>query len=133
MSGTLRNLTAGFTANEGTYTPPNLFAGEAPIITTTLPLAASTAVVAGQVLAKNASGNLVLHVPAAEDSTAVAVAIAVTAAASSGSVQNIPVYVGGFFNHEALTWHADTNTLAERKAAFEGTPIIIGAIPAVRA
>jgi len=138
MSGTLRNITAGGVTTEGTYTPPNLFAGEQDIITTSLPLAASTAIVARQVLALNAAGNLVPLNPAGTGETAsetIAVAIAVEAAASAGSVRNVPVYVGGFFDHEALAWPAGTayDTLAERRAAFLRTNITIGSIPAVRA
>lgn len=124
---------AGFNASAGSNTDPDLFAGESPVVTTSLPLAASTAVARYQVLAKNSSGNLVLHAPAATDGTEIAICIAVEAVASSGSVQNIPVFTAGFFNHEMLVWHADTNTLAERRAAFDRTMIQIGSIPAVRA
>jgi hypothetical protein len=133
MSGTLRSLVADFDSAEGTYTPPNLFAGEAPIITTNYTLTASTAISAGQVLAIDpATGYLVVVVPAATDGTEIARCIAVEAVASNASAISIPVYVGGFFNHAALTWPAAWDTLAERKAAFEGTDIHIGAIPAVR-
>lgn len=34
-----------------------------------------------------------------------------------------PVWVGGIFNPEALIWPATINTLAERKAAFDGTTL----------
>jgi len=32
-----------------------------------------------------------------------------------------PYYIGGIFNHEALVWPAGVDTLAARKAAFEGS------------
>ena len=108
MSGTLRDLTAGF-SSEGSYTPPNLFAGEQDIVTMSLPLTASTAVTLYQVLALNAAGTLVVLDPAGTGGTAtnaIAIGIAVEAAASSGTVRNIPIYVGGNFNHAALGWPA---------------------------
>lgn len=133
MSGTLRDLTAGFNASEGTYTPPQLFAGEQDIVTTSLPLAASTAVAARQVLAFNSSNNLVVFDPAGAAPTNVAVAIALEAAASSGSVREIPVYIGGNFFDGALGWPAATNTIALRRAAFARTNITITPLGAVRA
>jgi hypothetical protein len=132
MSGTIRDVTAGFSSSEGTFTPDNLFAGSAEVVTTTLPLAASTAIAARTVLALNTSGYLVAYDDTAVDSKATAVCISVEAAASSGSVREIPVYVGGCFNHEALVWPAGANTLAERRAAFQRTNIVIDKIPAVR-
>lgn len=136
MSGTLRNLTAGFTS-EGTFSMPNLFAGEQDVITTSLPLAASTAVSKNQVLSLNTSGNLVPLDPAQTDGREIMVAIAVEAAASEGSVRNIPVYIAGFFNHAALVWPAGAalDTFAERRAAARLSPsnINIGELGAVRA
>lgn len=38
-----------------------------------------------------------------------------------------PFYKGGFFNHAALVWPASITTLAQRRAAFDRTPIGIGA------
>jgi len=138
MSGTVRSLLAAFTS-EGTYTPPNLFAGEQEVITTALTLKASTAVLKNAVLALNASNQLVVLNPDGADATAseaIPVAIAVEAAAS-GSARLIPVYIAGFFNHEALSWpaHNAVDTLAERQAVFRTSPsnINIGSIPAVRA
>ena len=136
MSGTLRDLTAGFNAAEGTWTPDHLFAGEQDVVTTSLPLAASTAIAARQVLALNAAGELVVLDPAGTGGTAtnaIAVGIAVAAAASVGSVRNVPIYVGGCFNHAALGWPAALDTLAERRNAFIRTNITIESIPAVRA
>ena len=138
MSATMRNLTAGFTT-EGTFRMPNLFAGEQDVITTSLPLAASTAVEKNMVLALNGSGNLIPLVAAPTEGNevqGVPVAIAVEAAASEGSVRNIPVYIAGFFNHEALVWPSGTalDTFAGRLTRMRsGTRHInIGTLPAVR-
>lgn len=139
MSGTVRNLTAGFTT-EGTFSMPNLFAGEQDVITTSLPLAASTAVEKNMVLARNAAGNLIPLVasPAGgSEVEGVPVAIAVEAAASEGSVRNIPVYIAGFFNHAALVWPSGTalDTFAERRARMQTSTsnLNVGELGAVRA
>jgi hypothetical protein len=133
MSGTLRDLTAGFNGSEGSWTPPNLLAGDMEVITTHLPLAASTAVQQFQVLAF-VGGVLVPYDDTDDAGAEEAYAIAVQAAAS-GTQRDIPVFIGGFFNHEALVWPAGADTLAERREAFraKNQNILIGPIPAVRA
>lgn len=117
MSFTSSGLAAGV-STEGTYTPENLLAGEAPLIT--------DYGVAGGEFAKytvlgrfTANGRYAPWDPAGEDGEEVAVAIAATEGAGDG--EKCAVYVGGFFNHAALTWHSGTTTLAARKAAFGDT------------
>lgn len=39
-----------------------------------------------------------------------------------------PYFDAGNFNHAVLRWPADLDTLAKRKAFFQGTPIFIGHI-----
>lgn len=108
----------------GTYTPVQLFAGSADVVTDSFPVGATMAQY--QVFAVNAAGAAVPHNPAANDGTEKAVGItafAVTYSAQTPS--HVSGYIGGDFNHEALVWHADTDTLAERKAAFLRTNIAI--------
>jgi len=37
----------------------------------------------------------------------------------------VPIFISGGFNHEALVWHANLDTLAKRQAAFAGTPVYV--------
>jgi hypothetical protein len=108
----------------GTYSYTQLFAGEAPILTTDYPCAAAT------VLAKHAvvaivSGKIVAHAPAASDGSQIAVGIMCQAKAAQSADKQVSIYTAGCFNAAALVWHADSDTLAERKAAFVRTPIQI--------
>ncbi len=41
---------------------------------------------------------------------------------------NCPYYSGGIFNHEALVWPAADDTLAERRAAFNGSNINVASL-----
>lgn len=54
-----------------------------------------------------------------------AVAIAAQAVDAATPGNWLPVFIGGVFNHEALLWPAGFITLADRKAAFAGTPISV--------
>ena len=112
-------------------TPENLFAGEAEVVTDD-----SYVVASGQgVVAKytvvgkiTASGKLAKHNPGASDGSQVAIGITTQAVDATSADQKVAVYVGGFFNHTALTWHATLTTEAARKAVFERTPVRIGSI-----
>lgn len=106
----------------GTYTPVQLHAGSADIVTDNFPVGATMAQY--QVFAVNAAGAAVPHNPAASDGTEKAVGITCYAVVS-GTDANVAGYIGGDFNHEALVWNAATDTLAERKAAFLRTNIAI--------
>jgi hypothetical protein len=112
----------------GGYTPFQLFAGEKEIVTNHDPVAPNTAIQKYQVIAKNAAGQIVPHNPAAADTTKVAIGVAAQPLASTASAVSIPYYVSAFFNHEALVWDATLTTLAQRKAAFQGTEIQIGSL-----
>lgn len=113
----------------GTFDPVQLFAGDAPIVTAEETVASGQGVLAKYtVVAKNAAGKLVVLAPAAVDGTEIAVGITTQRVdATSGDVR-VAMYKAGFFNHLALVWPAATNTLTLRKAAFERTPIMIGAV-----
>jgi len=52
-------------------------------------------------------------------------AIAAQAIDATSADATGPVYLGGYFNHEALTWPASVNTLALRKAACQGSGIYV--------
>lgn len=104
-------------------TPPELMAGEAPLITGQGDIG-SVAVEQFAVLMVGDTapdvGKLILW-----DGTAgAAVAIAATAIAAN---KRGPTYEGGYFNHEILVWPVAADTYAERKAAFpSGHDIKIG-------
>lgn len=119
---------AGGNLSYGSYTPFQLFAGDDDAVTQSFEVAANTAITKYQVLAVDANGRLVPHAPAASDTTAKALYVACQGMASNASVVKLPVYVEGYFNHEALVWDASLTTLAERQAAFRynGADIKIG-------
>jgi hypothetical protein len=114
----------------GTTTILPLLAGECDLITEegildTGDLAKYTVV--GKI---TASGKLVQWAPAASDGSQVAYGILSQAANATSADVRVGVYVGGFFNDAALVWPAGTgaDTLIERKAAFDRTPIRIGTV-----
>ena len=110
----------------GSHAPVELFAGAAPIITNSRPIAAD--VQEYQVVALNAAGAIVPHAPAAGDTTAVAVGVSCYAAVAADN-DAVSIYEGAFFNHEALVWDATLTTLAQRRAVFSATGTIkIGAL-----
>lgn len=108
----------------GSYTPTQLFAGDAPIVTTDYPCAAATVLAKYQVVAIVAD-KLVAHNPGASDGSQIAVGITCQAKAAQSADKQVTIYRAGCFNHAALVWHTDSDTLAERKAAFVRTPIVI--------
>lgn len=118
------NLLASGVAAIAGEDPFHLFAGESDTVTSQGDFVADTVqfAVLGRV---TASGLYQAWDPVAVDGSEVAVAIAAQPVDVSEQVAG-PVYIGGFFNHEALIWPVAADTLAERKAAFDGTPINIG-------
>jgi hypothetical protein len=119
-------------ADLGTHVPFNLFAGEAKIITESFDVGADLDEF--QVFGLNAAGLAVPHNPVVADpedpvlpeSVAVGITCFAVLAASQPKVSG---YTGGFFNHEALVWHASLTTLIQRRSAFlPGSSIKIGRI-----
>ena len=106
----------------GAYSPVQLFAGSADIVTGNFPVGANLAQY--QVFAVNAAGKAVPHAPAAADGTEKAVGITLYAVTLSAG-GNVAGYIGGDFNHEVLVWDASLDTLAKRKAAFLRTNIAV--------
>lgn len=88
-----------------TYTPDNLLAGHADVITDVVTIASSAALTRGAVLGKITSGGKYqLSASAAGDGSETPVAIlAEDADASGGDVTNVPVYIAGEFNQDAVT------------------------------
>lgn len=125
-----KDIAAGGVLDSFTYT--QLFAGDAEVVTSYAPI--STALKTSgaakyTVVAKNAAGELILHDPAGSAPANKAIGfISQKIPAGYTGTNNHPIHVGGFYNHAALVWHASLDTLAERKAAFEGTPIFIGEV-----
>lgn len=50
----------------------------------------------------------------------------VITAQAAGAGAACPYYAAGHFNHAALSWPVELDTLAKRKAFFAGSPIQIG-------
>lgn len=115
----------------GSSEPFHLFAGEAPITTENF-LIGATDLQEYQVVALNATNQLVPHDPATDPDAREAKAVGITcyaADASDNAGGRVAVYTGGYFNHEALVWHASLTTLDARKAVFlPGQTIKIGRI-----
>ena len=103
-----------------------LFAGESDIVTTQGVLLEGVAYVGGQVLGRiTASGKFAKHNPGASDGSQNAIAILGYDVATPTVGKKEAIYVGGVFNMDALTWHADTDTDALKAAAFDGTNIVV--------
>ena len=116
---------AGYVARTDTDSV-QLFAGESDIVTTQGALVTGTAYVGGQVLGRvTASGLFAKHNPAATDGSENAIAILAYDVATPTAGKKEAIYVGGVFNMDALTWHADTDTDLKRAAAFDGTNIVV--------
>lgn len=116
--------------DEGTYTPEQLLAGEAPITTQ-----GGYTVITGQNLARltvvgeiTASGKLTAWDPAAADGSEVPCGILIEAIdATAADKDGASIYTGGIFNHEVLVWPAAIDTYLERRQAFgPGSTIKIG-------
>lgn len=121
-----RDLVGGI-ESVGSFEPLQLWAGEMPIITDHGTAKDGTTLAKYAVVARDAQGFLVAHDPAGTAGTAsnaIAVGILAQPVAASGANVDVPMFVGGFFNHEALVWNAATDTLAERVAVFAGLQTI---------
>jgi hypothetical protein len=90
---------------EGTFTPDHLRAGDFPVRTAVVTIAAGAAHVRGELLGKiTADGNYDLSASAAADGSEAPVAIlAEDADATDGAVEAV-VYITGDFNSNAMTF-----------------------------
>lgn len=116
------NTQAG-SGTQGSYVPFQLFAGEKEIVTNHGPVAPNLVMKQFEVVAMNATGQLIKLDPAAADSAAVAVGVMAQAITTTAAAVPAPYYVSGFFNHEALVWPATLTTLAMRKLALVGSEL----------
>lgn len=105
------------------FVPDELLAGEADLITNHFTMAESTVLAARSVVALNSSDELVQWAPGASDGTEVAIGVLIHAKTTGvGENPNVPVYVGGYFNTDALVWPGGA-TASQKLNAFIGTKI----------
>ena len=114
------SLLAGNESNS--YAPPELFAGDAQVVTNAHLFATGQNLAINSIVARNGSNELVEWNPAATDGTEVAVGITCEAVDTSGGAAMNPIYEGGYFNTDALNW-PDATTDAQKAGAFSGTNI----------
>jgi hypothetical protein len=109
-------------AEYGPYTPEQLFAGDAKVVSNNAPsLVASLAKY--ELAALTATGVTTFVTGTHTIADAVVVAQPITAIG-----QQVPYFAAGFFNHAAITWPAALSTLALRKDFCGNSPIQVGAI-----
>lgn len=102
------------------FTQVELFNSANPkTLTEEFPVAQNTDLPIGAVVGVNGSGDLAL---AKTSSTAIAPigVLAAPAKTGAGVTTKAPVFRAGNFNMAALTYHADYDTAAKKKAAFRG-------------
>lgn len=107
----------------GSFTPEQLFAGEAPVRTSRITVKAGLVFAQFEVFAKDANGEAVKLTQAgggaiADNAWGIFPHAIDTSATGYNAAADAPYYEGGVFNHQALVWPAAYDTLAERKAAF---------------
>lgn len=109
------------TSNDA-YTPNELFAGDAPVVTNAHQFAADLELSINSIVARNGDGDLVEWAPGATDGTENAVGITCETIDTTGGAAMHPIYEGGYFNTDALNW-PDAATAAQKTQAFVGTAI----------
>lgn len=118
----LENRMAG-SLDLGSHMPLQLFAGEAPIITNAYLFTDGLSFEQYEVVALDpATGRIVKHDPAVPANVAVGVTCYAVAGTGTDVVESL--YVGGFFNHEALVWEATLTDYADRQLVFPATGTI---------
>lgn len=109
--------------------PFELYAGEKELVDAHDMVAPDTEVAQYTVLGRvTDTGLLVPHNPAGEDGSEVIVGVAMQAVTTGDDPISLPYRVSAFFNHDALVWHDDVDTLEKRKAAVQGTEIQVGTV-----
>lgn len=127
----INDLAAGG-VEHGPYTPEQLFAGDAPIVTGNAPALADLDKYQVVVLTNTGLSETFDQVGSGALGTnpvlpTQGINCVITAQAALNG-QNCPYFSAGYFNHAKLSWPAHLDTLAKRKAFFDGTPIKIGEI-----
>lgn len=124
------DLASGLT-DRGSISPEELFAGDAPVVTdwANATTNSSTSFAKFEVVAiDRATNSIIKHVPGGTGDQVKAVAVLAQPIPISTTAARIPFFVGGFFNHEILTWEASLTTLEKRKAALVGTMLFAGVL-----
>jgi len=114
------SILAGTESNA--YTPRELFASDAQVVTNAHIFATGLTLVVNSVVAFSLSNQLIEWVPGAADATGVAIGITCEALDTSAGVAVNPIYEGGYFNTDAINWPAAA-TAAEKMTAFAGSNI----------
>lgn len=121
-------LASGNATSPETFTPDELFAGEADVTTDIGKL------ITGQNLARRtvvgritASGKLTAWTAGAVDGSQVAVGITVHAVDATAADKDVQFYRSGIFNIDALGWGAATTV--QKYRAFDGSAISVRALP----
>lgn len=117
----------------GPYTPEQLFAGDAPIISGSAVLLQDTAKHTVAVLTPTGlSTTFDMDGSGAIATPGVVLPVqginCVITAQPGLNTQSVPYFSAGHFNHAALVWPAALDTLAKRKAFFASSPIQVGEI-----
>jgi hypothetical protein len=114
----------------GSWTPEELLAGDAPVVTDYAPVTTDgvTSYAKFEVIALKADGSIGKYDPAGVAPLNVAVGILTQPIKVSQTLASAPYFAAGYFNHAILTWPAAQSTLVLRKAVFVRTPIFIGAL-----
>lgn len=109
-----------------TYSNDNLIAGSAPIVTNDGTLITGQNLARGAVVGRiTASGKLTLCNPGAADGSEVAMGIMVHAIDATAADKACQFYQGGEFHASEMVWHAGFVTDAAKRAAFDGSAIVI--------
>lgn len=109
----------------GSFTPEQLFAGEATVRTSRGTFATGKVFAQFEVVTINAQGEFDKLADETGEGHAITAHAIDTSATGYNAAADGPVYEEGVYNHEILVWPAAANTLAERKAIFRrGNPKI---------
>lgn len=105
-----------------TYSPDNLIAGDIALRADSVTIASSAALTRGAVLGKiTASGKYILSASGAADGSETPFAIlAEDCDASGGDVTNVPVYIRGDFNSNALSFGTGHTAATVKDALRDG-------------
>jgi hypothetical protein len=110
-----RSLAGGLTV-EGTFTPDQLYAGEADIVTTQGVVAAATGALVQYQVVASVGGFLVPYNKEGADGSEVPYGVLPHAIPDTAADQDTPVIIGGVLNFDALV--ADAATYAVLREAF---------------
>jgi hypothetical protein len=121
MSATDKDLASGELVGSQTILP--LFAGDAEIVTEEATLDTGNLAKYTVVGRLTATGKIVKHDPTVDpvDGSEKAIGVLTQAADATSADKRVAIYTAGFFNHEALVWHASLDTQAKRQKAFRDT------------